>query len=150
MDNISSKKAFQLYYDSYTLFKKLGNTKAGDLILAIFEYETKEVLPNFKDDMALDITFDVIKAYLDRNRENYNKKCEKNRENIKKRWSNKNDITNDEQIQNDTTVYDRIPSYTNGYETIRSDTKNTDNDSDKDSDNDNDNDNDNDSANVLL
>jgi hypothetical protein len=48
----------------------------------------------------------------------YKEVCEKNRENVKKRW-NKN-----------TTVYDRIQSNTNGYDTIPLDTKNTDNDND--------------------
>jgi hypothetical protein len=49
--------------------------------------------------------------------EKYKEVCEKNRENIKKRRANKKV---NESIQNDTTVYDRIPT----------DTKNTDNDND--------------------
>lgn len=110
------KESFILYLQQKELFNKLTDEQAGKVIKAIYEYEDSGKTPNF--DFGLDIVFTSIKTSLDSNRLKYQEKCEKNRENINKRW-NKN-----------TNVYSPIQTYTNY----------TDKDNDKEYDNDMDND----------
>ena len=93
------KESFILYLQQKELFNKLTDEQAGKVIKAIYEYEDSGKTPNF--DFGLDIVFTSIKTSLDSNRIKYQEKCEKNRENINKRW-NKN-----------TNVYNSIPTYTN-------------------------------------
>lgn len=55
------------------------------------------------------MVFPFIRQDIERDTTNYQRLCEKNRENIRKRW-------NKEQKGSDTTVYDRIPPYTTLYQ----------------------------------
>ena len=73
------------------------------------------------------MAFSFFRQVFERDAEEYERRCEKNRENVRKRWEAK-----------DTTAYDRIESNTTVCEGIRHSTKHTDNDNDNDSDNDND------------
>lgn len=55
------------------------------------------------------MVFPFIRQDIERDTANYQRLCEKNRENIRKRW-------NKEQKGSDTTEYDRIPPYTTEYQ----------------------------------
>lgn len=112
-----AKDSFILYLDQQTVFETLTDEQAGQLIKKIFEYEKTNKFPEMNQ--MLKIAFIPIMQSLDRNREKYENVVERNKNNIAKRWENK-DTKN-----------------TTGKTGIRKNTKNTDNDNEYDSDNDN-------------
>lgn len=109
------KKSVLLYLDSLNVLDSLTDEQAWKLIKKIraysawIEYDPKEQL--------IDVVFVQFKNYIDANTQKYHDTCEKNKNNVRKRWNTKN-----------TTVYDRIPN----------DTKYTDKDTDTDTDTDTD------------
>ena len=121
--------SFILYTSDYQLIEGLTDEQLGQLIRALFIYARDGEVINLEPVVRMAFVF--IKDKIDRNKQKYQKKCERNRENIRKRWNKLN--TND---TNDTNVYERIPSDTNVYERIRSDTTRYLCDSDSDSDSD--------------
>ena len=76
------KNSFLIYLDYEEQFNLLTDEQVGQLIRAIIKYEKSCEIP--KLDGMLKMAFSFIKTQLDRDREKYNKKCEKNRENAKK------------------------------------------------------------------
>ena len=109
------KDSILLYTAYREKFKKLTDEQFGKLVRAMLEYEATGKDPVI-DDMAVSLSFDVVRYDMDVNTKKYQEKCDHNRENIKKRWEKKKD----------TTVYDRK----------RTNTNHTDNDNDNDNDND--------------
>ena len=103
------KDNFLLKKSQQEVFRELSDIDAGKLIKGIFNYVNTG---DSELDGYLKIVFIPIKDYIDKNEENYQKRCEKNKENIKKRWGKK---------QKDTNVYERIPTT---YEPIPNDTDN--------------------------
>lgn len=75
MDKIS----FLMYLDYEEQFNLLTDEQLGMLIRAIMKYEKTHEEPKLEGMMKM--AFSFIKAQLDRDREKYNNKCEKNREN---------------------------------------------------------------------
>ena len=75
------KNSFVLFLDNKEIFDALSEEQAGVLIKAIFEYETTGILVEL--DPVLKIAFIPIKQSLDRNRNKWEDRCEKNRENGK-------------------------------------------------------------------
>jgi hypothetical protein len=116
------KNSFKLFTDYAEIFDNLSDEQAGQLIKAIFAHETGQ---EYSLDGLLNAVFVPIRQQLDRNRESYNTICEKNRQNIQKRWDN------------NTTVSVGIRPYDS---VSANDTKNTDTDKDKDTDTDKDTD----------
>lgn len=110
-----AKSNFLLDDSWESLFTSLPDEAAGQLIKAAFSYHTGGDVEI--EDPILCAVFDMIKAKIDENDRNYKKQCEKNKDNVRKRWN--------------TNEYDRIPEDTTVYEPVRTDT-------DSDSDNDND------------
>ena len=113
------RKSFIVYYTTYETLKDFKDAELGKIFRAMCEYDMsgKEItLPKH-----LQIAFNFIKAHLDADKKKYKEKCEKNKQNIEKRWE------------------ERIRTNTNEYERIRNDTKHTYNDIDIDNDNDIDN-----------
>ena len=122
--------SFILYTSDYQLIEGLTDEQLGQLTRALFTYARDgEVI---KLEPVVRMAFVFIKDKIDRNQQKYQKKCERNRENIRKRWnkSNTNNTKENERIPNDTSVYERIPNDTTRYL--------YDSDSDSDSDNDSD------------
>ena len=79
----NDKKSFVLYGNYETQFKLLSMEERGMLITAIFEYVnfgsvSRELTP------LVNMAFSFVKETLDRDRELYIEKCEKNAENGKK------------------------------------------------------------------
>lgn len=103
------KDNFLLKKSQQEVFRELSDIDAGKLIKGIFNYVNTG---DSELDGYLKIVFIPIKDYIDKNEENYKRRCEKNKENIKKRWGKK---------QKDTNEYERIPTI---YESIPSDTDN--------------------------
>lgn len=86
------KNSFLIYLDYEEQFNLLSNEEIGILIKAIIKYEkTKEVS---QLDGMLKMAFSFIKTQLDRDREKYEKKCEKNKENGSKGGRPKNQKDN--------------------------------------------------------
>jgi hypothetical protein len=114
-----TKKTLILFTELKEVFDTLSNEQAGQLIKAIFEYEQTNILPDLEG--LLKIVFIPIRQSIDRNRIKYENVCDRNKENIGKRW-NKNNTKN-----------------TSGKIGINKNTKNTDKDKDSDKDKEKDN-----------
>lgn len=107
--------SFILYTSDYQLIEGLTDEQLGQLTRALFTYAMDGEI--IKLDPVVRMAFVFIKDKIDRNQAKYQKKCERNRENIRKRWnkSNTNDTKENERIPNDTSVYERIPNDTTRY-----------------------------------
>lgn len=107
--------SFILYTSDYQLIEGLTDEQLGQLTRALFIYARDGEVINLEPVVRMAFVF--IKDKIDRNQQKYQKKCERNRENIRKRWnkSNTNDTKEYERIPSDTTVYERIPSDTTRY-----------------------------------
>lgn len=77
--------AFLLPYDFEPNLKMLSDEEAGILLKAIFRYEIDKDLPDF-DSRVMEICFNIIKNYLDANKEKYEALCRKRSESAKRRW----------------------------------------------------------------
>ena len=128
--------SFILYTSDYQLIEGLTDEQLGQLTRALFIYARDGEVINLEPVVRMAFVF--IKDKIDRNQQKYQKKCERNRENIRKRWnkSNTNNTKENERIPNDTSVYERIPNDTSVYERIPNDTTRYLYDSDSDSDSD--------------
>lgn len=120
--------SFILYTSDYQLIEGLTDEQLGQLTRALFIYARDGEVINLEPVVRMAFVF--IKDKIDRNQQKYQKKCERNRENIRKRWnkSNTNNTKENERIPNDTSVYERIPNDTTRY------LYDSDSDSDSDSD----------------
>ena len=105
------KDSFILHNSFYAPLKNLSTEDKASLFDAIFQYhiEGKECVLSPTANMA----FAFMKEQFIKDHAKYEEKCQRNRENIAKRWNSKH-----------TTEYKRIPS----------NTKHTDNDNDNDND----------------
>lgn len=76
------KSSFLIYLDYEEQFNLLTDEQLGQLMRAIMKYEKTREIPQLEG--MLKMAFSFIKTQLDRDREKYEKQCEKNRENGKK------------------------------------------------------------------
>lgn len=76
------KNSFLIYLDYEEQFNLLTDEQIGQLMRATMQYEKTGEITEL--DGMVKMAFSFIKTQLDRDREKYNKKCEKNRENAKK------------------------------------------------------------------
>lgn len=81
------KPSFLVYYDNEIIVLRLPDDEAGKLFKSLFLYGREEIKPDFEKSPALAMAFDILSMAIDRDKERYVKRCEANRENIKKRWS---------------------------------------------------------------
>ena len=120
------KNSFLIYIDYEEQFSLLTDEQLGQLIRAIMKYEKTSEIP--KLDGMLKMAFSFIKTQLDRDREKYEEKCAKNRENAKRGGRPKKQTDN------------KKP---NGFKENQMDAKKPDNDDEDDNDNEEDEDNNN-------
>lgn len=83
------KKSFILYSDQLEMVNQLSDEQAGLLLKHIYQYSIKPEFNSIKDP-AVKIAFTAIKTSIDRDTNKYLQRCEKNQENIRKRWNKKN------------------------------------------------------------
>lgn len=114
---MASKKGVVMYYDILEQLEDFSDEQFGKITRAIINYDKTGDIPEFED-FSMKVAFKMLKPILDRNKQEYEELCEKNRQNVQKRWQKQN-----------TTVYECIPN----------DTKHTDNDIDNDIDKENNN-----------
>lgn len=86
MDDEIKKPSFLVYYDNEIVVLRLPDEEAGRLFKSLFPYGREEIKPDFDKSPALAMAFDILSMAIDRDKEKYVKRCQKNRENIKKRW----------------------------------------------------------------
>lgn len=91
------KNSFLIYLDYEEQFNLLSDEQIGQLMRAIIKYEktgkTEEL------DGMVKMAFSFIKTQLDRDREKYNRKCEKNKKNGTKGGRPKKE-TNEVELEN--------------------------------------------------
>lgn len=76
-----------LYYkDLRNIRTHLTVEEAGQLFFAICDYgmDNREFS---SDNSLLDLAFGLLKDAIDRDRESYQKRCERNRKNVESRWN---------------------------------------------------------------
>lgn len=93
------KAYISLYYSYREQLEILPDDERGRLIIALLDYAENGTIPTLEG--ASNMAFAFIKAQIDRDTEKYNERCQKNRDNIRKRWNPEN-----------TNEYDGIQSYT--------------------------------------
>lgn len=121
------KNSFLFYLDYEEQFNLLSDEQIGQLMRAIIKYEKTKKEPNL--DGMLKMAFSFIKTQLDRDREKYEKKCEKNKENGALGGRPKKKQTDNKKP--------------NGFSKNRTKPKKADNDNEDDDDDDNEDDNNN-------
>ena len=124
---MAEKKSFLLYTSYLDNVEILSDEEAGQLLKAIYAFVNDNEIP--KLDRVVQLTFNPIKAHLERDKEKYKEICRKRSENIQKRW---------EKTKN-----------TNEYNCIQTDTNYTDNENENENVNVNENVNDNDYENAY-
>ena len=73
------KNSFLIYLDYEEQFNLLTDEQVGQLIRAIIKYEKTREIPKLEG--VIKMAFSFIKMQLDRDREKYNNRCERNKEN---------------------------------------------------------------------
>ena len=76
------KSSFLIYLDYEEQFNLLTDEQVGQLMRAIIKYEKTGEVPNL--DGVLKMAFSFIKTQLDRDREKYEARCEKNKKKKKR------------------------------------------------------------------
>ena len=110
---MASKRGVIMYYDVLEQTKSLNDEQFGKLMRAVIEYNEHGTLPTF-DEPILEISFNFIKTSVDTNKEKYDERCEKNRQNILVRWNKEGKNNNSyDGIQSNTNEQKIIQSYTN-------------------------------------
>jgi len=115
---VIDNKSFLIYKDFYETAKHLTNEQMGELFHAIFVWqisgEEEAVSPE------LNLTLKTLISQFKRDGQAYKDRCNKNRENIKKRWESNSKK--------------KIRSNTNVNDSIQTNTKHTDREKDSDKD----------------
>jgi len=107
------QKGFIVYGDIKAVLDELPDEQAAHLFRGMVDYFVNGKDPKFSG--VLKFVFIPIKQQMDRDSDKYEKKCERNRENVKKRWDR----------EKDTVVYHRIRPYTNDTNTNKNKNTNT-------------------------
>lgn len=94
-----NKTKIIVYRDWISTFESLSDEEAGKLIKHFFQY-INDLNPEAPDRLTM-LLFEPIKQTLKRDLRAYQETCEKNKDNVSKRWNKKN-----------TTVYDRKKTHT--------------------------------------
>lgn len=104
-------KFFCCYLDNEKTLQHLSNEQMGALFRALFAYANRGEHSNI-DDSLVNMAFTMISTQIDRDFQKYKAKCEKNRENINKRWNNSS-TDEYESIQTNTDEYSGMRTNTN-------------------------------------
>lgn len=126
MGRKKEKDSFLVFYDWEDCISDLSDEQVGRFFRAMFAYE-KRGEAYTGNDLEIRMALKFVQGSLDRNREKYNRVCDRNQRNIEKRWNNtagKNGVPQDTK---DTSGKNGIPDDTK-------DTKHTDHDPDHEPD----------------
>lgn len=106
-------KAFNFYLDYAINIEDLSNEEVGELIRSLLHYANTGEVPSMSK--IVKVAFNPMRKQIDEEFKHYEIKCKTNSENVKKRWEKERNSG----MPNDTSVYERIQTDTNGYKTIR-------------------------------
>ncbi len=118
--NMSKRTSFVLYHSQREMMKYLNEAELASLLLAIYDFSIKgeytEPVGNAR------IAFEAIRAQMEIDSAKYKETCERNRQNIEKRWEKEEKPPSEKakkkgveskskpkKEESDTTVYFRIP-----------------------------------------
>lgn len=87
------KPSFLVYYDNEVIVLRLQDEEAGKLFKSLFPYGRRQVKPDFEENPALAMAFDILSMAIDRDNEKYERRCDANRENGRKGGRPKKDQT---------------------------------------------------------
>ena len=87
-------KLLFFHFDAWQDMSLLSNEECGKVMFAVFDYAESGIEPLFAE-RHLEMAFNNFKRSIDYFEKSYNDKCEKNRENVNKRWQNKKGHTNE-------------------------------------------------------
>lgn len=104
------KKSFILYCDYLEHIQKLEDAEAGKLFKAILIYTAEGISQELPK--AADMAFSFIKAQIDRDSEEYERKCEKLRENGMKGGRPKQNREENQEVNQETKRFDNVPNET--------------------------------------
>lgn len=110
---------FCCYHSYLEVMEQLNDAEKGRLFTACLTYSKTGEVPQLSGNERF--VFPTFKAQIDRDNAKYQEKCRKQSENIKKRWN----TSEYQSIPTDTTVYHRIPPYTNDTKTKEKEKTNT-------------------------
>lgn len=102
------QRGFIVYGDIQDVLNELTDDQVAQLFRGMVNYFATGKAPKFSG--VLKFVWIPIKQHMDRDAEKYEKKCEKNRENVKKRWERTKEYeriranTNDTNINKDTDI----------------------------------------------
>ena len=116
------QKGFIVYGDIKPTLDELSDDQVAQLFRGMVDYFVSGKKPRFTGELK--IAFIPIQQQMDRDSEKYEKRCEKNRENIKKRY---------ERIRSNTNEYDGIRTNTNATNTNTNTNTNKDKDTNTES-----------------
>ena len=101
---MGKKKSFIFYYDWWDIFEPLSDEQKGVLISKIFRF-VKEGEETDIDDLALKISFNVIRNTINRDVEKYEKICIERTKSAKKgalkRWGKEENEINSKILEKD-------------------------------------------------
>ena len=97
------QKGFIIYGDIKAVIDELNDDQVAQLFRAMVDYFTTGKAPKFSG--VLKFVWITIQQQMDRDQEKYDKKCQKNRENIQQYWNKiRTDTNEDERIRTNTTA----------------------------------------------
>ena len=112
-------ESFILYTEHYEIVEGLTDEQLGKLSRALYLYARDGT--EMELEPIVKMAYSFIKGSIQKNAEKYQKKCDRNRENIRKRWSDteERDTTEYDGKSRNTTEYDGKSRNTTEYDRIR-------------------------------
>lgn len=84
------KNRISLDLSNMEAFKELTDIQLGELMRAVFAYASDGTMLSEDADQAVRVAFAFLKADVDAERDAYKRRCERNKENARKRWAKRN------------------------------------------------------------
>lgn len=81
------KNRISLDLSNMEAFKELTDMQLGELMRAVFAYASDGTMLSEDTDQAVRVAFAFLKADVDAERDSYKRRCERNKENARKRWA---------------------------------------------------------------
>lgn len=116
-----NEKGIVFRYEWIETLKSFTELESLEIIYSLLEYGRNGIKPSFND-KSMAIVFNMFSNQINEDKQRYKETCNRNAENVKKRWAKEKQPSSDEQ--------DCIPPYTTEYESydrIRSLPPNTNN-----------------------
>ena len=83
---MDKRNSFIMYLDYKQHFALISNEDLGKLTRSLFDYVENDIIPDFKDNTALQMAFSFIQTNIDIDNRKYQEKCEKNKQIAEERW----------------------------------------------------------------